>query len=428
MKIKIKRITTVESDLEVYLDPKEVGALRKRVESDWQNKVAIPGYRKGKAPLEMVLAKHSVEIEKDIEESVVSLFYRKAMEASGVNPISAPALLSVEQGKKGEYKFTLKIEEAPKVKLSKYKNIKLNKKDTSVEDKDINKVLDDIKREKTQWLDVQRPSALEDVVVADVEMKPKDSDLDKKEALSLYLNEENLFPELLDNLKGLSSGEIKEFKLNVPDDYRDKKIAGKECDFKINVKGVKEKKEPELNDDFAKEFGNHSNIDDLKKVIREELQNHRTREAEVDLEENLISELIENSKMELPPQLLSRQVDVSAEDIAMRLLYRGFPKKDIETQKEMILKEAQREAQRELKVYFILKEIAQKEGIVISDQELREHLEALAKRQNSTLEELESNLKKDDGLENIKASLLRKKVIEFLKQHAEIVNIKNGGE
>ncbi len=428
MKIKIKRISTVESDLEVYLDPKEVGSLRNKVELDWQNKVAIPGYRKGKAPLEMVLAKHSVDIEKDIKDSVVSLFYRKAMEASKVEPISAPSLINVEQGKKGDYKFILKIEEAPKVKLSKYKNIKLNKKNVSVEDKDIDKVLDDIKKEKTEWLDVQRPAAFEDIIVVDMEIKPEEGDLDKKDNLSLYLNEEVLFPELLENLKGLSSGEVKEFKVKVPDDYRDKKIAGKECDFKISVKIVKEKKEPELNDDFAKKLGNHSNVDDLKKVIREELENHRIREADIDLEQNLISELIESSKMELPPQLLSRQVSISAEDITMRLLYRGFPKKDIETQREMIFTEAQKEAQKELKTYFILKEIAQKENIVISDQELSEHLNILAKRQNKTLDELESSFKKDNGLENIKAGLLRKKVIEFLKQHAEITNIKNGGE
>ncbi|MDP8216478.1 MAG: trigger factor [Candidatus Kaelpia imicola] len=428
MKIKIKKINTVESDLEVYLDPKEIGSLKRKVESDWQDKVAIPGYRKGKAPLEMVLVKYGVEIEKDIKDSVVSIFYRKAVEASKVDPISAPVLLGIEQGERGDYRFTLKIEEVPKVKLSKYKNIKLKRKDASVEDKDIDKVLDDIKKEKTQWLDVQRPSVFEDVIVADIEIKSKDGDLDKREALSLYLSEESLFPGLIENLKGLSSGEVKEFKLEVPDDYRDKKIAGKECDFKVSVKGVKEKKEPELNDDFAKKLGNHSNVDDLKRVIREELQNHRIREAEIDLEECLISELIENSKIELPPQLLSRQVRVSAEDITMRLLYRGFPRKDMETQKEMIQREAQREAQRELKVYFILKEIAQKESIVVSGQELSKHLEVLSKRQNSTLEELESSLKKDNGLENIKAGLLRKKVIEFLKQHAEIINIKNGGE
>jgi len=428
MKIKIKRINTVESDLEVYLGCKEVEPLRKKVELDWQNRVAIPGYRKGKAPLEMVLAKHSLDIEKDIKDSVVSLFYRKAMEASKVEPISAPVLLDVEQSKKGEYKFILKIEEAPRFKLLKYKNIKLKKKDVDVGEKEIEKVLDDIKRERTQWLDVERPSFLEDIIVVDLEVQPKDGALDKKENLSLYLSKENIFSELLDNLVGLNSGEIKEIKLNVPDDYRDKSIAGKECDFKVSVKIVKEKKEPEINDDFAKEIGGHKSVDDLRDFIKQELKNHRTHEAEADLENSLITDLIENSKMELPSQLLNRQIDLSVEDIKMRLLYRGFPKKDIDTQKDMILKEAEREAERELKTYFILKEIAQKESIVISEQELSKHLEDLAKRRNITIEKLEATLREEDRIDNIKAGLLRKKVIEFLKQHADIANIKNGGE
>jgi trigger factor len=427
MKIKIKRISGVESDLEVYLSSKEIEPLKKRLELDWQSKAAIPGYRKGKAPLGMVLAKYSSDIDKDLKEGLVSSFYKKALSASKLEPISVPVFLGLKQDRKGDYSFTLKIEEAPKVKLARYRDLKLEKKEAAVEKGDVAKVLDDIKRERTQWLDVQRASSLEDILIVDLEIKPKDGLLERKEDFSLYLSKESIFPELLNSLLGLNIGDVKESLLDVPDDYRDKKIAGKSCNFKVSVKAVKEKKEPEIDDAFAKEFGGHKSVEDLKNFIEEELKKNRLRETEADLENSLISNLIQNSRIELPPQLLNRQIHLAAEDITMRLLYRGFPKKDIDSQKETIFKEAEREAERELKTFFILKEIAQKEGIAVSGQELEEHLKILAGSQNSNYEELLGKLKKEDRLENIKAGLLRKKVIEFLKQHADITIVKNGG-
>ena len=427
MRIKIKRINSVETEVGVFLTESEIGPLKNSVESQWQKDSSVAGYRKGKAPLNLVLKRYGKEIKRELQDRVVSAFYKKALDESKLSPVSPVVILSVEEDAAGGYKFRIGVEEKPEVKISKYKNLRLEKKSPSVENGEIDRVLENIKQERSVWVETERPSFKKDTVVADYQAVCSGKVLDSKENAHFYLDGNNLTSEILNNLTGLKKGDSKEFEAEIPRDYYDKKITGKRCSFKFTVNSVRELKAPDIDDDFAKSLGKYKTLDEFKEAIREELQNYRNRESDIDLEKKLTDEIIKNSKLDIPKQLLNSQIQKSAEDIALRLLYRGFPKKEIEKQSELILKEAGSEAETSLKLYFILNEIAKKENIVVTEEDLDFQIKTMAQHQKISEAELRKKLEQNNEIDNINAGLLRKKVIEFLKQNADIVEVKNGG-
>jgi trigger factor len=319
------------------------------------------------------------------------------------------------------------VEEKPKVKIGKYKGIKAEKKIEDVKEEEVNNVLEDLKRERTRWVDVDREAKEGDFLILDLEVYLKDKLVEKKENMGVLLDKGSLIPDMFENLVGMKKEEEKEFEVELPDDYRDEKLAGKRCKFKVKVKSIKQKEEPSLDDGFAKEIGDYKNLDELKEKIKEELKRYKERQAELDFEEKIIDRLIENSEMELPPQLLEIQTRKIAEDMIMRLIYRGIPRKEIEAQMDLIWKEANKQAERYLKIHFILEEIAEKEDIQISQDELEERIRAMAKAQNLKEEELKQRLG-EKGLEDLKERLRKEKVIEFIKENAKVMGLEKDGE
>ncbi len=422
MKIKFKRLNTVEKELEVELSEKEIQPFKNNTYSNWQKKVGIPGYRKGKAPLDLVVGRYSNEINNDLKDNLVSLFYKKALEESKITPISNPLMIESSLTNDGGCVFKLRVEEKPKIKLPKYKNLKLEKKSSAVKDDEILEILENLKKERTQWIDTERESLKGDFLIIDWLISSEGKVVDKKENASLLLDEKNLFPGLLDNLLSLKKDDDKEFELEVPADFSDKKVAGRKCFFKIKVKAVKEKKEPVIDDNFAKDAGKKETLKDLRDTIREELKGYKEAQTEMELEGVMFEKLLAGTDMEIPPQLLDRQAKKAAQDIALRLFYKGVSHEEVEKQADVIWKEAKIEAEKQLKIHFILEEIAEQEEIMVSDEDFQLYLEKLAQKNKLPLDEFKSRLDKEGKLENLREDLRRQKVIEYIKQKAEIVS------
>jgi trigger factor len=326
LEIKVRKLNSVEREVEVFLTPKEVDPIRNRIQQDWKERAEIPGFRKGKVPMELVLRRYKEEIERDIKDSLVSFFYRRAIAEAKLVPLTPPLLLDAKLEIDGSGYFKLKVEEKPKVKIGKYKGIKAEKKIEDVKEEEVNNVLEDLKRERTRWVDVDREAKEGDFLILDLEVYLKDKLVEKKENMGVLLDKGSLIPDMFENLVGMKKEEEKEFEVELPDDYRDEKLAGKRCKFKVKVKSIKQKEEPSLDDGFAKEIGDYKNLDELKEKIKEELKRYKERQAELDFEEKIIDRLIENSEMELPPQLLEIQTRKIAEDMIMRLIYSGIPR------------------------------------------------------------------------------------------------------
>ena len=421
MEVKIKKLSAVEKELEVKLTSREISSIREKVYKTWQENSQIPGYRKGKAPLEIVLKRYREEIEKDLKENLATFFYKQAIKEANVEPVSYPVILSSSLTVDGGFVFKMKIEERPEVKLPKYKGLKVEKKAPEVKDEEVDKVLEDLKQERARWEDVIRPSKEGDYIILDMEIYVDDKSVEKKEKVGVLLDTKVVLPQLVENLKGLVPGSGKEFEIDIPSGYPDKKLAGKRCRYKVKIHNIREKIEPDINDAFAQQLGEYKNLEELRQAIRQELQNYKHRRSEMEVEEKLVQELVTRSRLEVPSQLLEIQARRIAEDIVLRLLYRGIPREDVERQMETIWEEARKEADKQLRLSFILDEVIRKENIDVSQQELDDYLKQLAEQRKTPFEELKTQLEKSREIGNIKEQIKKRKALELVKENAHIV-------
>ncbi len=422
MDIKVKKINSVEFEVTVALSEKEIQPARERAYSMWQKRVAIPGYRKGKSPLELVVKMHKNEIERELKDSLSVLFYKKALQELKIVPVTQPLLLESNLSNNGGCVFKMKVEEKPKIKISKYKNIRAQKASCLVKDEEVDEVLENLKKERAQWVDISRPSRDGDFIVLDMNIETQSGKKEKRDNVSYLLKSSSILPALYENLIGIEANIEKNFDIDVPHDFEDKKIAGEKCKFSIKAKSIKEKKEPTIDDAFAKELGKYETLQDIKNAIKDELKSHKDGKVEAEVEEMIFSELIEKTKFEIPPQLLAMHTKKVAENITMRMLYKGMSREDIEKQVDSIMKDAQKEAEKQLRIFFILEDIAQKENIIVEEKEYDEYVNKLAGQYKVTKEELEKLLQEKNETQNINQQLKREKVIKFLKENADIIN------
>lgn len=421
MEVKIKKLSSVEKELEVKLTSREISPIREKVYKTWQESSQIPGYRKGKAPLELVIKKYKPEIEKDLKENLVAFFYKQAIKEANLVPVSPPVLLSSSLTLDGGFTFRMKIEEKPEVRLPKYKGLKVEKEIARVKDEEVDKVLEDLKQERAQWNEVSRSCREGDYIILDMEIYVEDKQVEKKEKVGVLLDTKVVFPALVENLVGLAPGSDKEFEIDIPSDHPDKKLAGKRCKYRVKIHNVREKVEPDIDDAFAQQLGEYKNLEELKQAIRQELQNYKHRKSDIEVEEKLIQEIISEARLEIPSQLLEIQARRITEDIVLRLLYRGIPREDVEKQMETIWEEARKEADKQLRLLFILDEVVKRENIEVSDQELDDYIKHLAEQRKTTFEELKTQLEKSQEIGNIKEQIKRRKALELIKESAHIV-------
>ncbi len=227
---------------------------------------------------------------------------------------------------------------------------------------------------------------------------------------------ENTIPEFSANLRGAKSGEQRTFDVKYADDFGDKRLAGKSMTYEVNVKGVKTRSVPELNDDFAKELGADLNtVDDLRNRLRENMKAEKEHEAQHQGKDKLVEELVKRNDFPIPEAMLNEQIDLRLERGLRALAAQGMKTEDMKRMDFGRLRAGQRDAAlREVKASLILEQIADQEKIEVSDEEFDREVEALASQSKQTSSRSASRLTKDGGLDRIRHRLRNEKTLDFL--------------
>src|SRR5437660_5080993 len=225
----------------------------------------------------------------------------------------------------------------------------------------------------------------------------------------------NTMPEFTEHLRGASAGDEKTFEVKYPEDSEDQRLRGKTFDYTVKVLSLKKKNWPELNDAFAKELGDFTGIDDVKKRVRENMEAEKTHTAEHEAKDKLVSELVKRNEFEVPEAMVDRQIDVRLERGLRALAAQGMRAEDMKKMDLARLRAGQREqAINEVKASLLLGKIADEEKIDVSDEELDHEIEALAKQSKQTAEAIRARLTRDGALDRIRSRIRSEKTLNFL--------------
>ncbi len=418
MKSNIKILNGCKREIELDIEADEVAKEFERIVIQFSSRAKIPGFRPGKAPRDIIKQRFYPEIKESLINSLVPKALSGELKTQNLNPVGMPVVNDLHFKEGQPLHLKAQFEVWPEFNLPGYKKIKVKNKKISVTDQEINQSLEELRLRSAQYIPVEgRGVVEEDYVVA--ELKGKDLKtkkfLPQEKVVILAGHAEN--EEMLNKkLIGSMPGEENNFTLDYDKNHQDKKLAGKKIEYDLKVISIKEKKLPALDDEFAKELGEFESFKDLKEKIKKEIISSKEKGAKQDMAEEIIKKLSDKLSIGLPEVLVEQEYLAIMRRLLSSPTQQDIKKEDLEQLKS----EGKKKAEQSLKNHLILKKIAEKENLKVSDKEMHEHFKEIAKANNVPLAQIVDSVNKEGKREDLRSSILFKKTVDFLVEHAII--------
>ena len=407
-----KKVKVVISDEEVR---KEMDTAFEKIKKD----LVIPGFRRGKVPKHIAEMRIGKALRKEATETIAVNVMKEVLSEHNISPVADPVMSKVETEEDSPVAYEALIEVLPDFDVAEYRGIKIPAEEPEpVTEEDVEKELDFVRRRNARYVPVERTAAEEDDVVNIDYTQEIEGGVETYDNRTVRLDRNNILPDFIENIIGMSVGEKKEFDLVVPEENPIEKMAGKTVKFNVELKEIKIEQLPELNDDLAKEVSDCKTIKEFRNKIKDTLEDHRKREAVSGERVKILEELVQRTGIELPKSLLNSQTRRNILRDIERDLYSGVPKKTIDENRDQIFQKASEKSVQQIKASLILERIAEKEGITVTDEEIEQKIEEQARRKGITKEKLKESFKKENYLDELRQELLNIKVFNLLHEYA----------
>ncbi|HET8975065.1 MAG TPA: trigger factor [Solirubrobacterales bacterium] len=383
MQTNVTELPDSRARVEVAVDAAEVDKRLKATAQRLGGEMKIPGFRKGKVPAEMVLQRLGRQtVLTEALESSLGDWYERAMAESGVNAVGDPKLDLSELPEAGEpLEFAIEVAVRPPAELGEYKGLEVGRAETEVPDEAVQEELERLREGFARLNPVERPAAEGDAALIDyegtIDGEPFEGGAAKDYLLEIGAG--RVLPEFEEAVKGASGGEQKETTVNFPDDYQGEEVAGKTAIFKIDVREVREKELPELDDDFAAEASEFETLAELREAIRGRMQEHLEDQMRERFREAALDAAVANATVDIPEEIVKARADEMWDRVERRLRQQGMePNAYLQMQgktREEIVEEARPDASRALKREAVLEAVAEAEAIEISEEDMLDALQ-----------------------------------------------------
>ena len=424
MKHTLKSLPKSAVEITIELAPEDMQSYLQKAAAQMSSESSIPGFRPGKAPYEQVVARFGAQrVWKEAAQLAVPRSFTETVKKENLETIGSPEIAVIKLAADNPFIFKATIALLPEVTLGDYSSIKLERKTTTVEAAKVDKVLKDLRKMQTKEVVASRPALAEDKVVLDMAMSldsvPLDGGVTKDHAV--YMDEEYYVPGLKEQLVGLKKGDTKEFQLKFPKEHYQKMIAGKDVDFKIEIKDVFELTRPELTDEFAQELGQKT-IADLKTIIHGNLEHEAKQKDEERGEIELLEKAIEKTKFSDVPDILvneeTHKMLAELEDGIARqgLEFNDYLQKIGKTRDQLRLDFAPQAIKR-VKTALLMRKLAHTQNISATEEEIDAEVARVLELYKDAPEQHEQ-IRSVGARQYLTNILMNRKVINWLKQVA----------
>lgn len=385
----------------------------------------IPGFRKGKAPFNIVEKYYGSEIfYEDAFNEIVPSIYDEAIKSEKLEVVSKPEIDIVQMEKGKDLIFTAIVATKPEVKLGKYKGIELEKVEYKVTEKDIEEELKNMAERNARMITVtDRAAQKGDTTVIDFVGSVDGVEFEggKAENHELELGSNTFIPGFEDQVEGMKPEEVKDINVKFPEEYFSKELAGKDAVFKVTLHEIKTKELPKIDDEFAKDVSEFDTIKELKADIKSKKEKQNEEREKAELEEKAVRAVAEVSEVEIPSGMVDLEIDNMEQDMDRRLSYQGI---SLEQYLQMLgktkadyRKESEIPAKDSLKLRLVLEAVCKEAKVEATKKEVEEKLKELAESYGRKEEELKENA---DLLEHINQNIKSEKAIKLIIDNAKI--------
>ncbi|MGA9356255.1 MAG: trigger factor [Terriglobales bacterium] len=418
---------STKREIEVEIPAAEVGRETETLIQKYQKVARIAGFRRGHVPASIIRQRFSEEIKTDVAEALIPRYFRQEAERLGIHPVSQPRVTDLHLHEGEPLRFKAAFEVLPEIKLEGYKELRADKPEIAVSEKDVEQALEDLREQHAKFDTIEgRTLADGDFAQASLDGTPKASQAvaagNAGEGQPVHMDEvlveiagKNTMPEFTEHLRGAQAGDERTFDVNYPEDAQDKRLAGKTFTYTVKVSAIKQKTLPELNEEFVKQFGEFTSVDELRTRIRQQMESERRHEAEHKAKDKLVEELIQRNDFEVPDSLIEQQIDIRLERGLRALAAQGLSAEHMKKMDLPRLRAGQREqAIHDVKAALLLEKVAEVENVQVSDDEMNAEVDSLAKQTKQTTEAIRTRLTRDGGLDRIRTRIRNEKTLEFL--------------
>jgi trigger factor len=422
VKSKIKKMDGTAREIKITLLPETVNGAISEALSDVRANITIPGFRKGKAPEDIVRKNHHEEIMEQVKQRLIPMAYQKSLEEHEVTPASYPEISEVILGAEGAMEFTAKVDAQPEVNARKYKGIKVKGEKISVSDSEVDEVLERVRNMNAEFTDVDRAIEKGDYGICDIEAFIDGKSISKKrENAWIEASKEGAMLGMGEDICGMKKEEEKDIEVSLPDDYPDKKYAGKKATFHVKVRDVKEKKVPPIDDELAKKIGKET-IVQVREELSSQLLEKKEQDRKVNMKNQVMDYLLKKNPFSLPISMVKRQQEVLVKRIEDELKQKGMDEATINEHKDKLKDKLEEEAGNKVRLYFVLDNIAVQENISASSSDVDEWLKTMAAQYNQPFEDVKKYYEENNLTGGVREQLREDKTLDFLLAEAIVTN------
>jgi trigger factor len=437
MKVTTERLENCQVNVIVELDAAEIDKKLRQTARRISREFNVPGYRKGRAPFHAVVRVFGREaIQQEALEDFGNDLYEQALEEIEYEPYEVGELKEVEWD---PFHMTILVPIEPVVELGDYRSVRVPLEPEPVTDEDIEARLAEFQQEHTESVPVERPAALGDEVVIDLEGRVGDKLIMSNENQEIRLEAGGRIPMpgFHEEVVGMSPGEDKTFTLTVPEDDFEEEVAGQEATIDVHLHTVREEDVPPLDDDLALMVGDYDTLDDLRAALREETETEALQRAESEYLDRVLEAMIEGAdRIEYPPQAIDREADYVLQQMERNLAAQGMQLDRFLTMigktREAYKQELRPAAEERLRHRLVLREVAEREDLTVEEEEIQAEVDRMMEGMGEEAGELGELLQSEVGRMSVKDDLLstkvQERVVEIGKGEAPPLEVKAEAE
>ncbi|MDQ3907940.1 MAG: trigger factor [Acidobacteriota bacterium] len=433
MKTEIVDHSPTRKELKIEIGADEVRAEFDRVSRQFAAGANVPGFRRGHAPVSVVRSRYKNEIRGEVVQNLVPRAVQNALVESGLNVLGEPEIhLDPDSGldKLGESPLAVHahVEVLPDVQLGQYRGIEVGRRVRPVTDETVDRMLEDLREQSASLEPVEDRGAQDgDTVTVNFVGKyiepASDEDI-KADEVDVVLGGEGVLQDFTDQLTGAREGDAKTFRVKYPEDFSSKGLAGKEIEYTATVLSVRRKHLPEMDDEWAKSFGEEGieTLDALRARLREQLEERARAESDHRVRDDLIRKLTGAHRFELPESLVEYQSRRLLETTVRDMMQRGVDPRQSGFNWEGMQGIFRSRAEEDLRGSMLLERIADAENIEPTDEEISQEIESIAAASRQTPEQVKAALTKQGGERSIADRLRHRKALDLLVDNAKITD------
>lgn len=430
MNVTVENAGPCRKNLRIEIPAEKVGEEYTAVVNAYMKAVRIPGFRQGKAPSDLVKKHYAKEIEQEVKDRLIPAGYHDALKEQKLDPVAVLDVSEASLTLGQPMTFNVSLDVPPEFKLPEYFGVSLERKKVEVKDEQVADTIKHILDQHAKWDDVTgRPVQKGDLVQIDYEglcenkmieeLAPKAAGLGKGKDFWTMADENAFLPGFAEGLLGANIGEKRQVLVDFKADFPEKAVAGRKCTYFADVKGIREKKLPAMDQGMLKSLGVESE-DALKSRIREDMQKFGEEQETRRLKSEIVKHLLEKTKLEVPESVVQQETRDTVYDIVREQSYRGVSREEIETRKGEIFEAATKSATEKVKINYILHRIAEQEKIEATEEEVSARIAEMAPRYNAKPAELRAELEKRDAVGKIGEDIRVTKTLDLLLAKANV--------